>query len=360
MMKRSVFLYLILCVGVGFFSLNARRINVAIFGFGRAGKIHYRNLNLNKKFKISYIVETPKNVEAALNFLKDNPTTDAVEVLSSEWDAKIFEDPSVDALFICSPSNLHFEQIRCGLMAGKHIFCEKPIAVNKSGIKEVYQLAEERGLYLFCAFNRRFDPYFKDVKKIVDKGKLGKVNRMMSISRDYPFPSKGFLKKSGGIFHDSGIYDIDLMNWILGARPVSVFVQGSHLMGNTEYDFEDAVIVLEYPNEVMGTINLSRNSTNYDQRIEVYGSEKEVQVSNPFVWPVVLAGSAVEQEFYSFSRRYHASYVAELEHFRRLIRGKIKEERTVTKEDVLNSFCIAQACQESVDRKEKVTIAYDN
>ena len=111
------------------------------------------------------------------------------------------------------------------MQAKKAVFCEKPIAPSRERTLKCYETAEKYGKPLFCAFNRRFDPSYENVKSKIRRGDIGHVHTIKLTARDSPLPSIEYLKISGGIFHDCMVHDIDLMTWMLGEYPIKVKLQ---------------------------------------------------------------------------------------------------------------------------------------
>lgn len=85
-----------------------------------------------------------------------------------------------------------------------------------------YDIAKKVERPLFCAFNRRFDPSFIEVRDRIQRGDVGHVHVIKTTSRDSPLPTIEYLSTSGGIFHDCMVHDIDLMTWVLGEYPQKV------------------------------------------------------------------------------------------------------------------------------------------
>lgn len=108
------------------------------------------------------------------------------------------------------------------MKAKKAVFCEKPVAENQSDTAKCYEMAEKIGTPLFCAFNRRFDPSYSEVRDRVRRGEVGHVHMIKSVSRDSPLPTIEYLEISGGIFHDCLVHDIDIITWVLGEYPDKV------------------------------------------------------------------------------------------------------------------------------------------
>jgi myo-inositol 2-dehydrogenase/D-chiro-inositol 1-dehydrogenase len=101
---------------------------------------------------------------AAAQFGVPRVTSDAMEVIN---------DPEVDAVWICSPSQYHAEQIKAAAAAGKHVFCEKPIATDLSETVEAINACNEAGVKLMIGLQRRFDQNFKRVKTAVENEEVG-------------------------------------------------------------------------------------------------------------------------------------------------------------------------------------------
>jgi len=318
-------------------------IPCALIGFGRIGKIHYKNIMENEELNLKYIIDR-KEVLNEIRYEVSSfiITTDSLPVALTS-DIKI--------VFICSPTNEHHSQIIQSLNHDKHVFCEKPINENERVIKECYNLAESKNLTLLCAFNRRFDPQITSLKN--KQNSIGKVHQISTFSRDYPYPSFEFLSYSSGLFSDCAIHDIDFINWILNDKPTSVYVSGSVLkpidVGAKQLD--NAIIIMEYPNNITAVINSSRISTNYDQRIEIHGENGSLISKNPY--------GDIDKTFtdpISFTERYKVSYSNEIEHMIDCVKNG--KNPIVTKEECINNVKIIDACNASYHSASKVVVDY--
>ena len=184
----------------------------------------------------------------------------------------VLNEDNVNAVMVASPTETHEYYVRKSLSTGLGVFCEKPIAGDIKSVTACYEEAERVQKPLFCAFQRRFDPAMSNVYQSVKEGKLGKLYKVKTCSRDGRFPSISYLKISSGIYHDSAIHDIDMICWIVGEEPVGVMALGSAFHSEVEAigDFDTIAVNLKFPSGVLGYIDLSRHSTfGYDQRLEV-------------------------------------------------------------------------------------------
>ena len=314
-------------------------LNCVLFGFGRAGKIHYNTLNKSTQFNLKYLVEI-RDISSEID-----KNVECVNFNDKSKIKQIMEDDSVQAIFITTPTLTHFELVSLSLTNSKHVFVEKPLVDSLDQINQCFELANSKNRVLFVGYNRRFDKKLMDVKKRLENKEIGNVNYAQTISRDYPYPTKEYLKISSGIFHDCATHDIDYMNWLLNDKPISVYVHGSDDVN--DYNFDHVCINLKYSLGTLVIINLSRISSNYDQRCEFYGDKGEI-LNNEFV-PNIKD---------SFPQRYAQAFISEVESF-----GKCISERkyaSVTLEDCINNHIIAEACQDSFNKSSKVTIKYSD
>ena len=173
-------------------------LNVAICGIGRIGKIHYYNIKrLNKFYNIKFLLDT----EVSEDFEEPIFHPNIMEEMLSKY--------KIDAIFVCSPTDYHYSCVKKALNLGIHAFVEKPLSTELNEIKELYQIAYEKKLVLFCGFNRRCDPEIVNLRMKYRRGDLGKAEQILIITRDYPYPKKEFIQKSSDFYSDCIIHDID-------------------------------------------------------------------------------------------------------------------------------------------------------
>ena len=134
-------------------------------------------------------------------------------------------DPNVDAVYIASPNNLHFENALMCLNAGKHVLCEKPFTVCAKDAELLYRTADEKGIFIMEAFWIRFLPLYEELIKIVKSERFGKLRHARC---DYGFIANGkrrerkFLSElGGGALLDIGIYNLGFLRMIMGGDPES-------------------------------------------------------------------------------------------------------------------------------------------
>jgi len=196
------------------------------------------------------------------------------------------------------------------------------------------------------------DPSFAKLKKIVDDGGVGVLQKVRTVSRDNPVPSIDYLRTSGGIYHDCLSHDIDLIRWVTGKEPVEVFSYATNFIQGIRDldDFDNVDCILKFDNGILATIDVSRKAVyGYDQRITCMGDKGMVTAENKAPTTVELAtetGITRDPNCFSFPQRYPESYSAEIEHFIDLILG-VAHEAKIKHSDVHNNAIIAHALEES-------------
>jgi xylose dehydrogenase (NAD/NADP) len=135
---------------------------------------------------------------------------------------EILEDPEIEAVYIPLPNHLHKEWTVRAVEAGKHVLCEKPLAVNAQEAQEMVQAARRRGVHLMEAFMYRFHPRSLRIKSLVDQGAVGDPRLIRSaFCFRHPDPQEMRFRPEmgGGALLDVGCYGVSLARWILGAEP---------------------------------------------------------------------------------------------------------------------------------------------
>jgi len=292
------------------------RVNVGIIGAGRIGRLHAEHL----AYRIpdaNIIAIADIRVEAA------ERCAAYLQIPSAVQDHReIMENPDIEAVIICSSTDTHAQMIEEAAAAGKHIFCEKPIDFDLARIDRALEAVDKAGVKLQIGFNRRFDPNFKRVREMVADGKIGTPHILRITSRDPEPPPIEYVRVSGGIFLDMTIHDFDMARYLIGSEVSEIYAAGG-VMVDPEIgkagDIDTAVITLRFANGTIGTIDNSRRAVyGYDQRVEVFGSEGMIAVSNNSPDTAVYSnaeGVHSSLPLFFFIERYTDSYIAEMKAF---------------------------------------------
>ena len=329
-----------------------KSINVGIIGVGRIGKLHINNLMQIPSVNIVAITDPFMDVDwASSRELKIVPNAQA-----------IFSDPKIDAVFILSPSTLHAEQIIKAAKAGKHIFCEKPIALDPLRIQEALEVVAAAGVKMQIGFNRRFDPNFKHLKDVYKAGDIGDLYMVKIIARDPSPPPAEYVKSSGGIFLDMTIHDFDMVRYLSDSEVLEVYAAGAVLIDpaiGEAGDIDTAITTMTLENGALAVIDNSREAVyGYDQRIELFGSKGSITAENNTATRSVMMtanGTLTERPLDFFLERYQESFRLEVNEFFDAISGNGKI--TADGEAGLVSILIGLAAKKSLVEIRQVKIS---
>ena len=251
-------------------------VNVAVLGTGRIGKIHTKNLLLSRHVFLKRVVDPFLDKEWAYRL----PS----HVKCSKNEEDIFCDKEIDAVIICSPVEYHVLQIIQAAEKGKHIFCEKPLAMEIEPTMQALSSVKKNNVKLQIGFNRRFDKNFSEIAKQIRNNQLGNIFFVRITSRDPEIPPMEYLKGAGGLFRDMTIHDFDMLRFLVQSEVKQIYVRGAVMIDKqleTIGDIDTAIIQVEFENGVLGYIDNSRQATyGYDQRVEVLGSKGGVAAEN--------------------------------------------------------------------------------
>ena len=201
---------------------------VAVIGFGFMGKTHAFNILKNKDLQLVAIVDKDadkidKDLINDGNFSTNSIDQEILKTINkySCLDECLLHE-ELDAVHICVHTNLHYEMAKKALLAGKHVFIEKPFTLDINQAEEILELARKQNKILMVAHVVRFMPPYKKLKHFIDNKEFGKL-KFLSFSRFSGIPAWGQWKEkrldfgsSGGALFDLAIHDIDFANYILG------------------------------------------------------------------------------------------------------------------------------------------------
>jgi len=197
----------------------------------------------------------------------------------------------IDIISICSPNGLHAEHSIKGLRSGKHVLCEKPMALSSSDCGEMIQAAEKANKRLFIIKQNRYNPPVKAVKKLISNGNLGQIyniqlNCFWNRNEDYYKNSwKGTIELDGGTLFTQFSHFIDLLFYLNGdIRETRAF--GENFNHKKIIEFEDTgVVALKFKNGALGTINYTVNSfrKNMEGSLTIFAEKGTVKIGGQYL-----------------------------------------------------------------------------
>jgi len=258
------------------------QIGIAVLGAGRAGMIHAVNFRKSVPgAKLIAVVDpVPAAREAAIKALE-------IEKAYAEAD-EAFSDDEIDAIVVVVPTAFHRDIVVSAAAAGKHILCEKPMAMTENECEEMIAATSAAGVRLQLGFMRRFDAGFWKAKETVLSGAIGDIVMVRSNTRgpSVPQPWMYDIKKSNGPLAEVNSHDIDTLRWFTESEFKTIYAIGGNYRcpdAKAEWpDFYDNVIVsASFENGMQGIIDGAQGvGYAYDARTEVLGTKGCVFIGN--------------------------------------------------------------------------------
>ena len=326
-------------------------IGLGLIGAGRAGMIHARNF----ASRVPYA-----KMIAVSDVIEESARQSAAELGLSTWCTdwhNIIENNAIDAVIVVTPTKFHHEIVIESAKAKKHVFCEKPMAMNKEECRQMIEAAEANGIKLQIGFMRRFDSNYRRAKELIDSGAIGQVVTVKSMTRGPSTPQEWMydIDKSNGPLAEVNSHDIDTLRWFTGSDAESLHaIAGNFRCENArkQYpDFYDTVLMnVRMKNGMLGNIDGAQGvQYGYDARTDIVGTEGHIEIGG-------LAGSSTllytkDKQFRgdtvkSWTNLFYEAYVNEDISFIQSIRENTQPEVSGT--DGMAAVVIVRAGNESI------------
>ncbi len=303
-------------------AMSSRKLNIGLIGAGRIGRLHAEHLS-RRIHQANLMMVADIAEDAARRCAQDCGVAKA----TADYH-QIVNHPDIEALVICSSTDTHAQIIEEAARAGKNMFCEKPIDFDLERIDRALAAVARAGVLLQIGFNRRFDANMRRVRDAVAGGEIGDPHLLHVISRDPAPPPIEYIHRSGGLFLDMTIHDLDIARYLIGQEVEEIYTSGGVRVDpaiGQAGDLDTALVVLKFASGVIGTIDNSRRAVyGYDQRVEVFGSAGCARTENNFPNAVTICGrESVHRDLplNFFIERYADSYLEEMTQFIHAVLG---------------------------------------
>jgi len=272
-----------------------RKVRWGVIGLGWFGEHHCAALSGIPNVELHSLCTRTEERLAELGgrFGVASTTTDYREMLA---------DPDLDAVSITTHWRDHATPALAALAAGKHVFCEKPMASTIEECQAMVGAAREADGHFMVGHICRFNPRYALAQREIREGKIGRVVSMYARRNIPGTRSAVTLRKIGPIVAD-GVHDMDLMMWMTGARPVSVYARGVFERNLPNPDV--AWSMFEFDNGAIGVLEnawflMGHGAVRIDERLEIIGTEgsAHVQESAPSLLVIDRDGPAFPDTTY--------------------------------------------------------------
>ena len=253
---------------------------MGIISASEMAQAHMRGMKNNPRVQLSAIcdVEPERLAEAGKKF--------HIEKLYQDY-RDLLADPEIDAVIVCTPDYLHKEMTVAALQAGKHVLCEKPMAMEVSDCLEMIEAEKKYGKKLMIGQICRYTPGFMLAKKLIEEGRIGELFFVESeYAHDYSTAARGWhdwrvdASRPREPYLGGGCHAVDLLRWIAG-DPSEVMAYSNHKCLK-DWPVDDCTVsIMKFPNQVIGKVMVSIGcKRSYTMRSVFYGTRGTIITDN--------------------------------------------------------------------------------
>jgi len=287
---------------------------------------------------------------------------------------EMLKEPDIEMVTIAAPNDLHAQITFDCAKAGKHVVCEKPLAMTIEECEAMVDAASRHGVLLLYAEELLFTPKYIKAKEMADAGAFGKVYLVKQSEKHFGPHSPWFwdiARSGGGVFMDMGCHGVAFCRWFLNrAKIQSVYCQmGTYVHGDKTRAEDNSLCILEFSGGAIGLVENSwARRGGMDDRVEVYGDAgvtyANLHMGNAlptysergYGYAVEKAPSTIGWSYPVFEELWNYGFPQEMAHFARCIRGK--EHPQATGEDGLAVMEILYAGYASAGEGRKVAMPF--
>jgi myo-inositol 2-dehydrogenase / D-chiro-inositol 1-dehydrogenase len=295
------------------------RFRLAVVGVGRCGMVHATNAcRWLSAAELACVVDADP--------ARATEAGDEVAAASFTSLEDALEGTAIDGVVITTPTFTHPQLAILAAGAGKHVFCEKPMALTVEECDEMSAAAAAAGVVLQIGFVRRFQAEFVEAKRRIDAGEIGQPMIVKSLTRGpgLPPPWARELERSNGMLAEVNSHDFDCVRWLVGSDIARVYAETANFKGAdrgvTAANFYDnAVVALRFESGALGTIDgTCPADVGYDARVEILGTEGLLVVGEhraTALLEIRTRGSGEVPTYASWPQRFEWGYREELRGF---------------------------------------------
>ena len=335
-----------------------KTLNMALIGAGRIGSYHAESIA--RRIPNANLVAVADPSPGAAKRLAD-----ALDCETAHTDpAALWSDPNVGAVLIATPARFHTPLAEAAAQAGKHVFCEKPMALSIAEADRVIAAAKDNAVELQVGFNRRWDRAFAEGRAAHDAGKIGTPQQLRALTRaPGPFNADPAKIPQWTIFYETLIHDFDTLLWLnAGAKPVEVYAVADALVrpdAKAGGHLDTAVVTIRFDNGAVAVAEANFCATyGYDIRGEVFGSGGMVSMGDVQRSSLRLFDKdGVSSDTWRLDTNHFVdAYTSQIQNFVDVVL-KRQGPRGPTGGDARAALAIALGCIESVKQNRPVRLS---
>lgn len=301
-------------------------VRICLVGAGRAARVHANSIaNRLPQAKLVAVVD---------------PVADALQAAADQFSVQhrfstlgeALQGVDFDAVVITTPTFTHAALAVTAARAGKHIFMEKPMALNLQECDAILEATRANHVFLQLGFMRRFDPEFTEGARRIQAGQIGQPMIIKSLTHGpgLPPPWARDLTTSNGMLAEVNSHDWDTVRWLMGSDYERVYVEVANFKGtsrgvDTPNFYDNVLVNIRFNNGGLGCITgVCPCDYGYDARVEIVGEKGILQIGELQGQAVIICTDRdqglVTPIYRTWPERFAQGYILEMEHFVHSIR----------------------------------------
>ncbi len=274
---------------------------------------------------------------------------------------ELLKNKDVEAVYVATPLFLHEKYTVMAAESGRHVLCEKPMAIDTKQCEAMIDSCSKNKVKLMIAFMMRFHSCHREAKRLIENGDVGKLT-MLRAQQSYWYPEtpgawqQRKTSAGGGALSDAGIHCIDLLRYLSDSKVSEVHAVTGNVLFN--YDVEDiGIILLRFENGCLGIIDsaFSIQDSSVEQRLEIYGSRGSIlgtKTIGPF--PEGELRICIDDKIRGFHSTMPDPYREEIEYFTQCILED--KEPMINGQEGLNNNRVLESAYQSAELGKAVKI----
>lgn len=254
------------------------KTRLAIVGCGRISRLHAARIIADGRANVVALFDFDRAVAESLarDLFPDAVVFDSLTALLT--------DGGAEAVVICSPTKLHYEQTTASLRHGLHVLCEKPLAITRNEIESLIEQSRSAARHLMVAYQRRFTPIYRTLRKEVRSGRWGRILAVHSHNiENWQSMAAGTWREDpkinpGGFIGDAGSHKIDMLFFVTGLEPIEVFARTDNCGSRVEVTASASGILT---GNVPVTIDFLGHASHFNELLHICCDHADLIVNGP-------------------------------------------------------------------------------
>jgi predicted dehydrogenase len=304
----------------------AEAVRVCLVGAGRAGQVHADSLanHIPGARMVSLVDSRPEPRQSTGDRF-------GIEARYASLEEALAGEP-FDAVVITTPTFTHRDLTLLAAQHGKHILCEKPMALDLAECDDMIAAAARNNVILQIGFMRRFDPEFEAAAARLGEGAIGQPMIIKSLTHGPGLPPAWArdLRTSNGMFAEVNSHDWDCVRWLAGSNPKRVYAEVANFKGEkrgveAEHFYDCGLAEIRFESGAIASISgVCPCEYGYDARVEIIGEKGILQVGDLRGQAVVVCTNRdegiVSPIYRTWPQRFAEAYIREMKHFLECVR----------------------------------------